>query len=527
MTTHAAVNVTTLDTDEGPVYSPIARVDILAKPQTRITFKKDRAPSAYSIQVRGRTDVTAPWVYIELYSTDTALDATNEAATFNGTDRYEATVNSYAEMQVITTGITNTLTPGVSDWPATIGEGLSAKATEVYAPSDVKDYAWRRATVFTPSGYTPAGGWPVIVMFANSGLLEDAGFDDALNGGVVMNAGSTLTQWLEAGFALVNIAMSGADSTLTGSPTDAFPWVRRDTTLSGMDQTGDDAKAQWESEWGVQWVRAIGAEKYGLNPNLIATYGRSGGGFQALYHACRPDQADPDSLDPIRRASSVTNAVIDNVGLSWLPSYDDAFTGGVAFESATTPGTTATDWGDVFVAEKQRTSICVFGFNETLNPGCQERLSRLPFYIATSSDTQDSHLIFVGSDTEATSGDGPYTAPLDAPWYGVGVTATGTDSHPTYHGLQLRYMLNGLSRVRGDLDQGEYWHERNSRLSYYDAGATKPLSGWTANADLADYEASSTADQFGDVIPWLRERFSSLNSYPTGTLDTHINVWFD
>jgi hypothetical protein len=53
----------------------------------------------------------------------------------------------------------------------------------------------------------------------------------------------------------------------------------------------------------VQFLRA-NAAKWNLDPKRIAVGGGSQGALPALYVACATDQANPDSADPVERASS-------------------------------------------------------------------------------------------------------------------------------------------------------------------------------------------------------------------------------
>lgn len=67
-----------------------------------------------------------------------------------------------------------------------------------------------------------------------------------------------------------------------------------------------------DSRRALQFLRH-NAESYRLDPDRIGAYGSSAGGFNALWLGMHPDQAVPDAIDPVERASTrvVFSAGID------------------------------------------------------------------------------------------------------------------------------------------------------------------------------------------------------------------------
>ncbi len=65
--------------------------------------------------------------------------------------------------------------------------------------------------------------------------------------------------------------------------------------------------------YALQFVKSK-AKEWNIDPDRIALEGHSAGGHLSLWVGLHPDQADPESKDPIRRISTKVRAIVDRAG---------------------------------------------------------------------------------------------------------------------------------------------------------------------------------------------------------------------
>ena len=106
---------------------------------------------------------------------------------------------------------------------------------------------------------------------------------------------------------------------------------------------GEDGSNQWptqldDAQRAVRWVRA-NAERYGVDPNKVASYGHSAGAALALHLGAREtrDNADPDLADYSSRVACVVEmASLTDLTIPWIdeanPTLGALFLGGTAEE---------------------------------------------------------------------------------------------------------------------------------------------------------------------------------------------------
>jgi hypothetical protein len=520
-----------------PVYSEVRTFDTNKKASGKWIVKKDLSPTAYTITLQGRTAPTQPWVTVDQITETTSPDP------FAASDVAERDVVLWPQMRTVAEGVTvngavTAFTPLHQDVVYTpqylnddVGQGLYAAQ------------AWQDLNIFTPVGYSPSGGWPVVVFTLNSGFNQ--GTAQTSIGDL-----SFLFKLLEAGFAVVSVGMTGRNS-VPVPPTGETPFLRSPSAASVASEV--NYKAQYDVQFAVQWVRAYGSE-YGLNTSFVTTYGDSGGGYYALYPALAYDAQDLSSDDPIRQQSSVPDAVMADRAPCWWPGYDTSIgsaspssemfsTGGVTGGSATPAPT----FGAANAAELRNTSPAVLMYDEAQTPGIRERIARLPMFFGAPSDGPPSgqpqgtppvlgYSFLVGpvlstGETQLYQNPAAFADPALQGSPGSGLQ----QPHMTFESLLMMYRLRSLSRALGDKVGGEYWHDQHSELWYTNntLNSANDYTNWGGavgahNATLVTGQRTNDAPVFlrtGKMIDWLKRTFTSLQSYPTPQFLPTFNDW--
>lgn len=510
-----------------PVYSEVRTFDTNKKASGKWIVKKDLSPTAYTVTLQGRTAPTQPWVTVDQITQATSPDP------FAASDVAERDVVLWPQMRTVAEGVTVN---------GAVTAFTPLHQNVVYTPQYLNDdvgqglyaaQAWQVLNIFTPVGYSPSGGWPAVVFTLNSGFNQ--GTAQTSIGDL-----SFLFKLLEAGFAVVSVAMTGRDSS---TPTGETPFLRSPSAASVESEV--NYKAQYDVQFAVQWVRAYGSE-YGLNTSFVTTYGDSGGGYYALYPALAYDAQDLSSDDPVRQQSSVPDAVMADRSPCWWPGYDKSIGGGnpssgMFSANGATGGsaTPAATFGAASAAELRNTSPAALMYDEAQTPGIRERIARLPMFFGAPSDgtlpaSNYSFLVApVVSSGESTlyQNPGGFADPTLVGAAGFGLS----QAHMTFESLLMMYRLRSLSRALGDKVGGEYWHDQHSELWYTNntGSSANDYTNWgdtwgALNATLVTGQRTNAAPDFlrtGKMIDWLKRTFTSLQSYPTPQFLPTFNDW--
>jgi hypothetical protein len=510
-----------------PVYSEVRHFDTNKKATGKWVVKKDLSPTAYTITLQGRTASTQPWVTVDQITQATSPDP------FAASDVAERDVVLWPQMRTVAEGITanvavTTYAPLHQDVVYTPQYLNDDVAQGLYAAQ-----AWQDLNIFTPVGYSPSGGWPVVVFTLNSGFNQGAAQTS-------IGDLSFLFKLLEAGFAVVSVGITGRNSR---TPPGENPIIRSPSAASVESEV--NYKAQYDAQFAVQWVRAYGSE-YGLNTSFVTTYGDSGGGYYALYPALAYDAQDLSSDDPIRQQSSVPDAVMADRSPCWWPAYDKnigngnpssgMFSTGGATGAGATP---ALSFGVASADELRDTSPAHLMYDEAQTPGIRERIARLPMFFGAPSDgtlpaSGYSFLVvpvLSAGETSLYQNPAAFADPLLVGVAGVGLS----QAHMTFESLLMMYRLRSLSRALGDKVGGEYWHDQHSELWYTNntGSSANDYTNWggaygALNATLVTGQRTNAAPDFlrtGKMIDWLKRTFTSLQSYPTPGFLPTFNDW--
>jgi hypothetical protein len=345
----------------------------------------------------------------------------------------------------------------------------------------VQDY--HQIRVWYPPGRPPGGLWPAVLQINNSGQTSTTDFS-----GNVMSPASEYYQFMQSGIAVIEARLPFATAALAAADLGCLRSWRYADSVYG----DNDANYFWDPNFPkvqkglgfvVQWLNTYAKTRLNIDPAKILMSGRSGGAMAILLNLLLPDMADPNSEDPLLRASSVLHVgAVLNAGPFFTNVLSESISG-LAFANSTqysltyptsAGGAVASTLAQVAAGRQLVMSACYHGLQ---NEQCRQQLAKTPIYMNYSEGLTD-----VPFTTLAPTGD-----QLER-WTHYGTGNAITVQHDAWHGYALWRYLRFL-----DEDYGGPFHLNKSRLALTDL---TPLS--TApypETDVHPDEATRIADQ--------------------------------
>lgn len=312
----------------------------------------------------------------------------------------------------------------------------TATASDIdYTPSGITATPTERCAVFVPPNAPPPGERSCHVYIANPGFT---------GGSVLTSIDPTLTlmyRRLQRGSVVVTATVTQVKAPSQGGPAGMGTWDSHLASGTNLEHWNDPAFSNCIKSGGhlVGWLKTVGVDTYGIDPNKITMEGRSGASPPVLWCGLGADFNSFSDPGQFRAGISTRVAGIIPIQLAaWWRAFKATSPGIVAMpwapKSSNPLNQSASSWLDTFPSYSTLFSPLRFAFDDDTYTNIQLRNAQMPVFIPLAKIYNGIESQFDPDVAYATDANGE---PL--------LNDVLTDQHDGWHGVMLWRRLVGLA----------------------------------------------------------------------------------